>query len=206
MKRLSIGKLCECGCGKPAPIAKNTDKRRGHIKGQSLRFIRGHHPVPNRYRFCEQDRAKSGTPRGYKYSSERNRKIREAKLARGFKGPTFGLKSSTETKAKHRSIAIENKHHRHFPNRTDEASANWKGGGMSYWRRKALKRDEYTCQRCGLRDEDIMCVDHIKPKALYPELYLDLENLQTLCPNCHARKSNAEKKVILQAKRASQCG
>ncbi len=36
-------KLCECGCGKEAPIAKWTSGRYGHIKGQHVRFIRGHH-------------------------------------------------------------------------------------------------------------------------------------------------------------------
>jgi hypothetical protein len=36
-------KLCECGkCGLPAPIAKRTDARRGHVKGQAMRFIAGH--------------------------------------------------------------------------------------------------------------------------------------------------------------------
>jgi hypothetical protein len=35
-------KLCECGCGKPAPIAKETSKRNGHVKGEPNRFIRGH--------------------------------------------------------------------------------------------------------------------------------------------------------------------
>lgn len=35
-------KLCECGCGLPAPIATRTDPRRGHVKGQPLRFITGH--------------------------------------------------------------------------------------------------------------------------------------------------------------------
>ncbi len=35
-------KLCECGCGNPAPIAKATVKRYGHIKGLPCRFIRGH--------------------------------------------------------------------------------------------------------------------------------------------------------------------
>jgi hypothetical protein len=34
--------LCQCGCGQPAPIAKQTRKREGHIKGQPLRFIHGH--------------------------------------------------------------------------------------------------------------------------------------------------------------------
>lgn len=35
-------KLCECGCGLPAPIAKRTRTKLGHIKGQPIRMIRGH--------------------------------------------------------------------------------------------------------------------------------------------------------------------
>lgn len=38
----SMDKLCECGCGRKAPIAKQTNKKIGHIKGQPVRFIRGH--------------------------------------------------------------------------------------------------------------------------------------------------------------------
>lgn len=35
-------KLCECGCGNPAPIAKKTKFKKGHIKGNPMRFICGH--------------------------------------------------------------------------------------------------------------------------------------------------------------------
>jgi hypothetical protein len=35
-------KLCECGCGQPAPIAKATKTKYGHIKGQPVRFVAGH--------------------------------------------------------------------------------------------------------------------------------------------------------------------
>lgn len=35
-------KLCECGCGNPAPIAKMTKNKAGHIKGKPVRFINGH--------------------------------------------------------------------------------------------------------------------------------------------------------------------
>ncbi len=35
-------KMCECGCGKAAPIAKGDDNRRGQTKGQQLRFVNGH--------------------------------------------------------------------------------------------------------------------------------------------------------------------
>lgn len=35
-------KLCECGCGQLAPIAKQTKARLGHVQGQPVRFICGH--------------------------------------------------------------------------------------------------------------------------------------------------------------------
>jgi hypothetical protein len=35
-------KLCECGCGQPAPIAKRTQRNAGHVKGRPIRFILGH--------------------------------------------------------------------------------------------------------------------------------------------------------------------
>lgn len=39
---MSSVKLCECGCGEPAPIAKYTSTEYGWVKGQPKRFIRGH--------------------------------------------------------------------------------------------------------------------------------------------------------------------
>jgi hypothetical protein len=35
-------KLCECGCGQPAPIAKQSLKKKGWVKGQPLRVIARH--------------------------------------------------------------------------------------------------------------------------------------------------------------------
>src|SRR5919106_3186072 len=37
-------KLCECGCGQPAAIAKSSDRNRGYFKGQPTRFAKGHRP------------------------------------------------------------------------------------------------------------------------------------------------------------------
>jgi hypothetical protein len=45
----ALVKLCECGtCGLPAPIAKETNSRNGHVQGQPVRFIKGHN---NRVRY-----------------------------------------------------------------------------------------------------------------------------------------------------------
>ena len=34
--------ICQCGCGRRTWVADRTDKTRGWIKGQSIKFIRGH--------------------------------------------------------------------------------------------------------------------------------------------------------------------
>jgi len=43
-------KLCECGCGEAAPIAKQTNKKWGHVKGEPVRFVRGHQGNLAKYR------------------------------------------------------------------------------------------------------------------------------------------------------------
>ena len=76
------------------------------------------------------------------------------------------------------------------PETTGENNHRWKGGRCrKYYRAKVLLRDDYTCKECKFRDLEIMQVDHIKPEKFFPELRFDIGNLQTLCPNCHARKT-----------------
>lgn len=50
--------LCECGCGRQAPIAPKTVRSAGYVKGEPMRFCAGHragprgrkriHPLPER--------------------------------------------------------------------------------------------------------------------------------------------------------------
>jgi len=35
--------MCECGCGARAPVARRTNKRLGHVVGEPVRFVVGHH-------------------------------------------------------------------------------------------------------------------------------------------------------------------
>lgn len=57
----------------------------------------------------------------------------------------------------------------------------------------AIKKYGRVCQCCGASTElhgVRMNVDHIKPRKLFPELALDLDNLQILCDDCNKGKGN----------------
>jgi len=55
----------------------------------------------------------------------------------------------------------------------------------------ALKRYGAVCMLCGGRPpKAVIHVDHIKPRSKFPELSLDIENLQILCQTCNQGKSN----------------
>lgn len=49
--------------------------------------------------------------------------------------------------------------------------------------KEVLKRDNYTCQLCGSKDD--LHVDHIQSWAEYVELRFEMNNCRTLCMKCH---------------------
>lgn len=67
-------KLCECGCGQPAPIMPVNYDQRGLVKGQSFRFIHGHNgrrPVEKRFWEKVDKEAKNGC---WEWTGARQRK------------------------------------------------------------------------------------------------------------------------------------
>ena len=81
-------------------------------------------------------------------------------------------------------------------------------------REQALLRDHYICQKCLKRAEmgklftphPATMVHHIKPRQLFPELELELDNLESLCDACHneehpERGFKTRKKQTLGAQR-----
>ena len=78
-----------------------------------------------------------------------------------------------------------------------EKHPHWQGGKNAYQKKQAKKRDNYRCQKCDFYNEEFkgsaVDVDHILSKRKYPELKDNLDNLMTLCPNCHRLKSLREK-------------
>lgn len=63
------------------------------------------------------------------------------------------------------------------------------------WRRQVFERDDYACQKCGVRGGTLHA-HHIKPWALYQELRYDVGNGQTLCVPCHRIETNIEQAAI----------
>jgi 5-methylcytosine-specific restriction enzyme A len=72
----------------------------------------------------------------------------------------------------------------------------YNSGAWARIRRKALERDRYECVWC--RDKGQVTtgahatleIDHVKELEDYPDLALDLDNLQTLCRRHHNMKHN----------------
>jgi hypothetical protein len=60
-------------------------------------------------------------------------------------------------------------------------------------RYRALELQGGACQCCGRSRKShgvILHVDHIKPRSKFPELALNINNLQILCEDCNLGKSN----------------
>jgi 5-methylcytosine-specific restriction endonuclease McrA len=57
-------------------------------------------------------------------------------------------------------------------------------------RLQAKRRDGWRCVECGARGR-LEC-DHVLPVRSRPDLSFSLDNLQTLCVRCHARKTAIE--------------
>ena len=80
--------------------------------------------------------------------------------------------------------------------RRDSNRRRWKGkhkkqrdrhnGEARYktWRNKVYRRDDYTCQLCGLRGGELNA-HHVKPWATYPKLRYRVSNGITYCKSCH---------------------
>jgi hypothetical protein len=64
---------------------------------------------------------------------------------------------------------------------------------------QVFARDDHICRICFDMgsSENPLHVDHIKPRSKYPDLALDLSNLQILCATCNSRKGDRDYHGIL---------
>jgi hypothetical protein len=57
------------------------------------------------------------------------------------------------------------------------------------WRKTILRRDNFTCQICGVRGGKLVA-DHILSWSAYPELRFEIANGRALCVPCHKTTPN----------------
>lgn len=93
-----------------------------------------------------------------------------------------------------------------------ENHPNWKGGVSSendkirksleyrLWRAEVFERDHYTCVKCGQVGGQLNA-DHIEPFAINIDLRFDIENGQTLCIECHKKKTKNDMRKISEHKK-----
>lgn len=141
------------------------------------------------------------------FSEEAKKNIRDAQRAyyeNGGKGHNTGKKHSDETKKIIRQklsgtkIPIEQRLKRSETLPKGESHHNWKGGitkesvkirqGIEtrLWREAVFARDNWTCQKTGIKGGDICC-HHINNFAEYPELRCAIDNGITLSVKSHAQ-------------------
>lgn len=101
---------------------------------------------------------------------------------------------SEETKKKIRDAVVGKPR----PQSRGIVNGNWKGGitpvntafrnSLEYrlFREVVFMRDNYTCLECNKRGCELN-MHHIKPFSLFPELRLAMDNVITLCVECHKK-------------------
>jgi len=65
----------------------------------------------------------------------------------------------------------------------DDRGTNGKVWGR--FRRMVFRRDSYSCKICGNNDRKVLKCHHIKSVKDFPNLYYDIDNVVTLCDDCH---------------------
>lgn len=147
--------------------------------------------IPSR---AKHGRAKSCSP-ACQYAAARARPGRQVSLTCAGCGGAFGLYPSRLEQHKGagrycsrpcRDAHRIREHHPQFIGRP----VHHRGPNWHAQKRKARKRDDYTCQHCRAPGCD---VHHIRPFRLFADYKIanDLGNLITLCRPCHRRADAA---------------
>ena len=126
------------------------------------------------------------------------RKISESKKGkgRGKDNPFYGRHHTIEARSKISEAGKGNSGHI----LNGEKHPNWQGGITNprksqeekNWSLAVRKRDNFTCQQCGLKSTRRNKVEahHVKSFAQYPDLRYELSNGITLCVPCHQKTDN----------------
>lgn len=64
-------------------------------------------------------------------------------------------------------------------------------------RQQALRRDGYTCQRCGGRATEVHHIAELTPDNINnPMIALAISNLESLCHDCHTKETQGNADIV----------
>ena len=206
MPEQNLPKLCECGCGQPAPVATRTDRKNGYVRGEPRRFRSGHNPIPRpkRKRRANTKLVKASCVIcGRAFTGWRKRGADPQHCSRRCLGETLRRRSVRPERAEvERLYAVEELSLKDLGDRYGR-SASWAWRLLRYYgieRRTggrvatgkdnvntdwARRRREDRCRNCGSAGR--LDLHHAVPRSLAPEHRYNPLNCITLCRSCHMK-------------------
>lgn len=171
----------------------------------------------NRKPISEETKLKiSNTLKGRKLPIETREKMSLAKRGKSPPnlGISFGFKGrqvSNDTRQKISEANIGEKHPRFgkapwnkgIGTKATESKKFRSSKEYSDFRKSCFARDNYTCVLCN-KFSGVLNMDHIKPFSMYPELRMVLDNVRTLCHECHKKTDTYGYKSVLLKKQLTE--
>lgn len=121
----------------------------------------------------------------------KDRKGRRGALYEAAKVVLYEAKKEAPQKSPKRQEPRSNVRPKRTAPKRDSFYASWEWKRVRY---EALRIHGHRCQCCGWMPGDTarghLVVDHIKPRRKFPDLALEVSNLQILCNDCNMGKSN----------------
>jgi len=143
--------------------------------------------------------------KGKRHSKETIERMSVGAKQKGFGKWMTGKHHSLETRIKISNIGkdrvLSGKHNNYMGGIERFNSAFKRSLEYKLWRAFVMKRDNYTCQMCGIRGGKLH-VDHIKPFATFLELRTDPNNGRVLCIPCHRKTptwGQKTKKIVIHS-------
>ena len=220
---IKVEKVCQCGCGQtfsPFPVYKKG------IKGLTYPiYIRGHHPK------CRENQTSNKPAWNKGLTKIDHESIEKMGFQVGHKPFNDFSKihqlQRNDSEYRKKWLASKRKQvpwnkgltGKEYPNgiKKGKDHGNWCGNTrgvndlseMKKLKSAAMKRDNYTCQKCGDRNHPgrgSRCrleIHHIISIAENRTLALDVNNLTTLCNKCHRETDNYGTKVVRKLRNQS---